>query len=246
MGRPSRVPRAAPRYVARSYLMTPGSARRRAGLLLYAAVQFVVLVAIAMAVYAGGTYFDRQDGGYHFAHNFLSDLGATRAWTGRSNTPSAILFSLALGTMGLAFVAFAGAWRAFAFERRRFPALGYAAQAFGTASGAAFFAVACTPVDRALDLHNTFVLCAFGFLLGYACAITALQWHNGAPRRRLRASIAYVLVVAAYFAVVMYAVSTGITTERGWELLVVSQKVIAAASMVFIAYLTIEIRRQLR
>lgn len=226
--------------------MSPASARLRAGLLLYAAIQFVVLVAIAMVVYAGGNHFDPYARGYAFTTNFLSELGATRSWVGTPNTAAAILFSIALGGIGLAFVAFAGTWRVFAFERGRGRPLGLAAQGFGTLSGASFAAIACTPVNRALDLHNTFVLCAFGLLLGYAAAITVLQWQNGAPRRRLVASVAYLVLVVAYFAVVMVAVRTGVTTAWGYRVLVISQKIIVAASMAFIAYITIAVRRQLR
>jgi hypothetical protein len=218
--------------------MSPASARWRAGLLLYAAVQFVALVIVAMMVFA--------DGHYALAGNFLSELGATRTWAGAPNLPAAVLFSIALGGIGLAFVVFAGAWRAFAFGRGRGRAVGVAAQGFGTLSGAAFVAVACTPVNIALSLHNTFVLCAFGFLLGYAAALTALEWQNGAPRGRLVASLGYLVTVAAYFAVVMAAVRTGITSARGHAVLVISQKLVVAASMAFIAYMTIAVRRQLR
>ncbi|MGE5186148.1 MAG: DUF998 domain-containing protein [Acidobacteriota bacterium] len=216
--------------------MSPASARWRAGLLLYAAIQFIVLVAIAMVVFPGG---------YDLATNFLSELGGTRTWTGQANTTGAVLFSIALASLGVAFVAFAGAWRAFAFAHGRARPAGVAAQLFGTGSGAAFVAVAVTPVNLAVDLHNTFVVAAFGLLLGYAAAMTIVSWRNGIPRGQLVASAAYLAVVAAYFAVVAYGASADVATAHGRMILVVSQKVIVGTSMLFVAYLTTATRRQL-
>ena len=209
------------------------SARRRAGFLLYAAIQFVVLTAIAMRVRAGG---------YDFFGNFLSELGATRTWTGLPNHPSAVLFGIALGTLGVAFVAFAGTWRAFAFDRGRVRALGIVGQVLGTLSGLAFLGVAVTPIDHALDLHNTLVIAAFGLLLGYAVTLTIVWGLNGAARSHLASSIAYVLLVCGYGVSVAVAVRVGLGTERSLWILVVSQKVVAYASMLHIIYLTLAIR----
>jgi hypothetical membrane protein len=120
---------------------------KRAWFLLYAALQFVVLTAIAMHVYADG---------YHFTRNFFSELGMTTTWWGRPNHVSAALFSIALATLGIAFIAFATTDR------------GRGTRAFGMLSGAAFASVGCVPVNVALDLHNTLVVAAFALLFGYA------------------------------------------------------------------------------
>jgi hypothetical protein len=213
--------------------MSPASAHRRAGFLLYAAVQFVALVAVAMLLYAEP---------YHFSQNFLSELGMTRTWSGTPNHVSSVLFGIALASVGAAFIAFAGAWRAIAFDHGRARAAGIAAQIFGTASGAAFVAVAVTPVNLAMDAHNTLVLCAFGLLFGFAASLTILVARNGATRTRLAATGSYLLAVAVYFASVMYAVRHGMDRE----MLVLSQKAIAGASMLYIAYFTLETRRRLQ
>lgn len=223
--------------------MTPDAAHRRAGFLRLAAIQFVVLTAIAMVLYAGGTWFDRSAPGYELGHNFFSDLGATHAWSGRANYASAALFTIALATMGVAFIAFAPAWRAFAFEKARGRALGIAAQLCGTLSGASFIAVAVLPIDHALHLHNTFVVAAFALLLGYAASMTLLMWRNGARGAQLVASTIYLVVVLAYVAMVVVAVRRGIATDRGVVIMVVAQKVITYASMLFVAYLTTVTRR---
>ncbi|MBA3540826.1 MAG: hypothetical protein H0T79_14535, partial [Deltaproteobacteria bacterium] len=64
---------------------TSSSSHRRAGFLLYAAIQFVVLTGCAMVAYPGGAYYDPGTRHYDFFHNFLSDLGTTRTFSGATN-----------------------------------------------------------------------------------------------------------------------------------------------------------------
>lgn len=196
-----------------------------------------------MQVYAGGTIWNPYSPGYAFGGNFLSELGATRAWSGHDNQASMVLFSLALGTLGAAFVIFAGAWRGFAFARRRGVALGVAGQVFGTLSGLCFIAVAVTPVNLALQAHNMFVVCAFGLLLGYAVCTTLVWWRNGAGAAELIASLAYVVFVLGYVGIVAWALRHGTWTEREHRLLVLSQKAMAYGSMLYIAFVTLRVRR---
>jgi hypothetical protein len=217
--------------------------RRRAGFLLYAAIQFVVLTTLAMRVYAGGTLWDPWSRGYAFTGNFLSELGATRSWSGHENHASAVLFAIALGTLGIAFIVFAGAWRGFAFARKRGAAFGVAGQVFGSASGIAFAAVAVTPVNLALQAHNMFVVAAFGLLLGYAACTTIVWAKNGATRAQIAISTLYVVLVLGYFVVVAIALQHGVVGEHGHRELVVSQKAMAYISMLYIGFVTIAVIR---
>ena len=222
------------------------SAGRRARFLQYAAVQLVGLTVLAMYFYPGGAVTNPYAHGYTFFGNFLSDLGATRSWDGHSNTTSMVLFAIALGTIGLAFIGFAGAWPAFAFAQGRARIAGIASQWFGTASGAAFVAVAITPVNRQTDMHNNFVIAAFALLLAYSVSITIVWVRNGARRAQLVASVGYLLAVIAYGVVVMYAVRVGVFTLRGVRILIVSQKIFAYTSMVYVVCFTELVRRTLR
>lgn len=226
--------------------MTPARAHRRAGLLLFAALQFVVLTALATVVYAGGNLGDPAAPGYAWIDNFLSDLGATRTWWNRPNHASAALFGIALASVGAALVAFAGTWRAFAFTRGRARGVGIAAQILATASGAAFIGVATCPVNLVLDAHNACVVAAFGLLpLAIAC-IAIVWWRNGATRAQLATTVTYLVFVVAYLVVSVMAIRIGFATERGRRILVVSQKLVAAASMAYVVYLTLDVRRRLR
>jgi hypothetical protein len=216
-------------------------AYRLAGLLRYAAIQFVVLTALAMVLYAGGTWFDPTTAHYHFTGNFLSDLGMTRAFSGRANYASSALFCVALATVGGALVAFVWTWREFAFGRRRAIVVGYAAAVLGTLSGLAFVGVAFTPFDLALNAHNTLVIAAFGLLMLFVAAITFAMWRNGISGARIAANLAYLACVAGYVALVLRG--PRMSTPHGHTVQVIGQKLIAYASMLHIVYLATTIRR---
>jgi hypothetical protein len=226
------------------HVVRPGQvatrAYRLAALLRYAAIQFVVLVACAMLAYPGGTWGDRSTTGYNAARNFLSDLGALRAFDGATNYVSACLFAIALVALGTCVTLFAWTWRGFAFTSGRARALGHASAVLGTACGLAFTGIAIAPIDVALRLHNGLVVSAFGLLTAYIASVTYVLWRNG---ERVAWHVRYVVVVLAYFALVSYALGVG--APGGIVMMIVSQKVIVAVSMVFVIYMTTTIRRRL-
>ena len=225
-------------------MATPSTtAYRRAGWLRYTAVQFVVLTGCAMAAYAGGTWFDPSAPRYELTENFLSDLGTTEALSGRANHASSLLFFVALATLGAALVAFAWAWRGFAFGRQRARLAGYASAALGTASGLAFIGVAVTPWNLALDLHNAFVIAAFGLLMLYVAALTLVMWRNAIGGARLAANAVYLGAIIGYVALILFG--PRLDSEHGLRVQVIGQKIVAYASMVHIVYLTTTTRRAL-
>jgi GNAT superfamily N-acetyltransferase len=216
------------------------NAYRRAGLLRYAAIQFVVLTALAMALYAGGTWFDPSATRYQLTHNFLSDLGATHSFSGRANYAAMAAFAIALVSVGAALSAFAWSWRELA-TRSRARGMGVASALLGTASGAAFAAIAFAPIDHALDVHNALVVAAFGLLLGYIVCLTVVMWRNAVGR--LAINVMYVALVGAYVALVVAHPQLG--TERGVVMQVIGQKIVVYVSMLHVIYLTTAIRRSL-
>lgn len=216
-------------------------AYRRAGLLRYVAIQFLVLVSAAMVVYAGGTYWDPSAPGYELTHNFLSDLGMTHAWSGRASYASSALFFVALASVGVGLILFASTWRQFAFTRGRATFAGRASTALGTASGLAFVGVACTPFDLALMWHNGCVLAAFGLLLGYVLALTIVMANNGASPGQNALNAAYVALVLGYVALIFFGPRLG--TPDGHRVQVIGQKIVAAGSMLHVICLTTLLRR---
>jgi hypothetical protein len=217
------------------------TAYRAAGLLRYAALQFVVLTAIAMQLYAGGNWFDPAAPHYHLAGNFLSDLGMTHAFSGRSNYASSAVFAIALASLGIALVMFVWTWRGFAFARGRARRAGIASAWLGTASGLCFAGVAVTPFDLALWPHNILVIAAFALLFAYVITITVVMWRNGIGGGRLAANLAYLALVVGYFTLVLGG--PPYFTPHGHTVQVVGQKVIAYGSMLHIFYIATTTRR---
>lgn len=214
---------------------------RRAGVLRYVAIQFLVLVAIAMVLYPGGTYWDRSAPHYELALNFLSDLGMTRAWSGHTSYASSALFGVALASMGIGLVLFAPTWRQFAHARGRATFAGRASAALGIGSGLAFVGVACTPFDLALMWHMAFVLAAFALLLGYVIALAIVMANNGASPVQNALNVAYVALVIGYVALIFFG--PRLRTMEGFHVQVIGQKVIAAGSMLHVICLTTLLRR---
>lgn len=208
----------------------------------YAAIQFVVLVACAMALYAGGSYYDPDARGYELTHNFLSDLGFTRMWSGRSNLASMVLFTIALASLGLALIAFAWTWRHFAFANGRARWAGRASAVFGTASGLAYVGIASTPFNLVMHWHNGFVIAAFAFLLGYVACLTAVMARNGATPRQRLVNLVYLAVVLAYVVLVVFG--PGFGTETGFRTQVIGQKIVVLTSMLYLWQLTTSILRR--
>ncbi len=220
------------------------SAYRLAGLLRYAAVQFIVLSVCAMVAYAGGTWWDPDSPRYRFTGNFLSDLGMTRAFSGHSNHVSCALFAVALFTVGLALVAFVWTWREVACPRGRARWAGHTSAVVGTLSGLGFIGVALTPFDLALHAHNTFVLAAFSLLPLYVASFTFLMWRNGIDRARVAANVGYLVLVAGYMLLVLFG--PRLDTQSGHTTQVLGQKIIAYGSMLHVLYLATTTRKALR
>ena len=220
------------------------SAARAAGILRYAAIQFVVLTAAAMVAYAGGTWYAPQAPHYRLSGNFLSDLGATRTFAGHANASSCVLFAIALISIGLALIPFAWAWRGWAFARGRAAIAGHASAGLGTVSGLAFTAIALTPVNLALDAHNAFVLTAFGSLLLYMGALTWAMAANGIRGLRLALNFGYLGVVFAYVLTILFG--PAMATEWGFSVQVIAQKIVVYSSMAHVIFLTTTVRRSRR
>ncbi len=214
---------------------------RRAGLLRYVAIQFVVLVGAAMALYAGGSYWRADAVGYGLTRNFLSDLGMTHAWSGRANHTSAVLFSIALASLGIMLIVFSWTWRRFAWVHGRARFAGQISVALGTASGIAFTGIACTPFDVALDWHNTFVFAAFSMLLGYVVALAVVMARNGATTLQNAVNLGYVVLVLGYVALIFFG--PRLDTEHGHRIQVIGQKLVALGSMLHVILLTTLLRK---
>jgi hypothetical membrane protein len=220
---------------------SPGQARR-AEILIVAAVLFAALTVAAMLAYPGGAKYDHASTGYLFFQNFFSDLGATKTYTGHSNTTSHVLFIVAAIGVGVAMILFSTTWRTVAARRGEGRAFGVIAQVAAIVSGVGFIGVAVTPWDRVLDAHNAFVQLAFGILLVYVLCLLALQLRNAWPPAYVAANVLYLIALALYV-LVLFA-GPGLDTKSGLEFQVAAQKIIVFSSIVNLAVQAVGIRRE--
>lgn len=188
-----------------------------------------MLTTAAMLAYPGGAKYALGTDGYRFFQNFFSDLGATKTYSGRSNTPSHVLFLVALICVGLATIGFATTWCTVAERRGEGRRFGDVAQVAGIVSGVGFVGVAVTPWDRVLDAHNAVVQVAFGILLVFIVCLLALQLRNAWPPAFVALNVVYLIVLALYV-VVLFA-GPGLGTRSGLEFQVAAQKVIVYSSI---------------
>lgn len=216
-------------------------------LVALACVLFVILTAVAMLLYPGGTIVDPTATGYHFFENYLSDLGLTRSRSGAANGPTMLLFIVALVSVALAlgvfFLAFtrlcAAAPRALRLSRR--------AALVGAITCVSFIGVAGTPRDLAYPEHVAFELLAFpSFLAAVVVEIAALRALEhaappGLPRRFLWVFVGFAVALAAYL--VLLAFGPPDTTLVGERIQVTGQKVIVYAAIAMVLLQSGQARR---
>ena len=202
-------------------------------LVVAACLQFVVLTAVAMPFYAGGTHTDPTASGYSFLRNFFSDLGVTETRAGRPNTISAALFFTALTLAGVGLVLFFFAFTQFFAGSLLGKVLSWLGSIFGVASGLCFVGVAFTPANLYLAAHAQFVLWAFrAFPVAVIFYIVAILCQRGYPKRFALVFIVFAVLLIAYLFLLTKGPSS--QTAEGLMIQATGQKVIVYASIVSI------------
>lgn len=192
---------------------------------------FVVLTTIAMLFYPGGTHTDSSTCGYLFFQNFFSDLGRTRAWSGESNTVSAILFIMALVLAGAGLALFFVSFAQFFNRTSASRLLSIFGSITGVISGICFVGVAATPSDLYLGTHRLFVEWAFRmFLLAVVLYIAAIMVDRQYPRRLALVFVVFAILLAAY--VVLLTIGPSLETTSGLKIQVAGQKIIVYAAII--------------
>lgn len=211
------------------------------GLVVFTRARRAIVVPIAlggaaMLLYPGGTALDRSTRGYSLAQNFLSDLGMTVGYDGRSNVAGALCFAAALGVLVLGLGgALVGFVRGYAAVPRARP-LAYASAGVGLLVCLAFVGVALTPEDRAMTLHVGATRLAF-WLFPVATLLLTLAAHaSGAARRAVAMWGALSVVLTAYAGLLAWGPALG--TPAGLRTYVVAQKLVTVAVLLAALRLT--------
>jgi hypothetical protein len=198
---------------------------------LFACVQFVVLTAVAMWAYPGGSAADPSSRGYSFFHNFFSELGLTVTRGGHANWLSFGLFVVALTVAGLGLVVYFLSAPQFFWRSGLLRLLSILGSLFGVASGLSFIGVAFAPANLQPVWHGRFTLWAFELFLVAAVfyAITTLLKPTY-PRLFALVYVAFAALLAGYVGLMM----TGprLDTPHGVMIQAAGQKAIVYAAIV--------------
>jgi hypothetical membrane protein len=197
---------------------------------MFACAQFVILTAVAMLFYPGGTFANSATKGYSFFRNFFSDLGRTQTQSGASNTVSAILFLIALTLAGLGLALFFLAMPRLFRQARPARLLSRLGSAAGLVSGLAFVGVAWAPVNLIGWLHRLFVQVAFlAFFLAVLFYIGAMLRTPAYPRRYARVCGAFLLLLAVYLVLLFFG--PALLSANGLVIHATGQKIIVYAAL---------------
>ncbi len=130
------------------------------------AIQYVVVTAIAMLFYPGGSHADPTGGpytpGYDFFGNYFSDLGRSIAINGTINPIASVLYHVANVVYALSLIPFFLTIASEFPTKKQGKGAGIAAAIFGVIAGLGTLTYAVTPSDLLPVYHNLGVY--FGYL----------------------------------------------------------------------------------
>jgi len=210
----------------------------------WATVFAAACVATAAKLYPGGTPIDPSTPGYAIFQNFLSDLGMTTSYSGKSNVAGAISFVMGLVALIAGFAGFLPAHLRL-YEGRLSRRLAGTAALVAVCTCAAFLVVGLTPENRLMTLHVAANRVGWAGMALVAPLLGAASLTANTPSQRVAlAWFIMAIAVSTNFGMMAWGPST--ETLHGLRLQVTSQKVatlLAICVILFQAYETDRIRR---
>lgn len=200
-------------------------------------VQFVLGCALAIHHYPGGDYranlrpaIVTQE--YHWQHNWLSDLGRDRTWTGQKNATSAAYFNRSIIALGIGLAVFflifhrssdESSWESTAIEL------------CGLTASAGLIVLGFTPVDRLYLMHHVGLLLWIVPMPWMSIIFAIACFRGGGRLGQLTGIIAALLCVAMTIAILAYALAG---TRSGY---VVQQKILVGISLIWFAIVLLRV-----
>ncbi|HRI65637.1 MAG TPA: hypothetical protein PK156_15425 [Polyangium sp.] len=183
--------------------------RKASFFLLSCLVVFIVLIAVAMVLYPGGTWANRSSTGHDFFRNFFCDLTAAKALNGKPN-PGANYAKAGMFVFTLGLIPF---WMLIAGVLRQFRArLSKTILALGSISSIAAALVPFVSSQRFGNLHPLLV-----FLAGVPGILAGGLSTYGLVKTKTRSRIPARLAVLTVVLVVLDGVFYAIHVATGYE-----------------------------
>ena len=198
-------------------------------------IQFVILTFIAMLFYTGGTLVDPSAPGYSFWANWFSDLGRTKAHSGKDNTISCVIFIITMSVRGISLIIFAIAFPYFFRDNSTEKILSNLGSFFNIISGILLIGSAFTPWDIYFLAHFF-----FGWMRGWTGLIALILYiivifHNSKYPNKNSVPWIVIIVVGFISSIILNQIAVpfnNISTTEELMVYTVNQKVTGYVGMV--------------
>jgi len=192
---------------------------------MIACVQYIILSAVAMFFYEGGTIINPLSSGYSFFENFFSDLGRTIALSGTPNTISFILFSITALIMSCSLIPFMIALPSLFKGDRKEYRISVIGSIVGVFADIFLIATVLTPWDIFHDIHlmvgNFYSLSGLLVIILYPIVIIRNKEYQNVY------AYAFLIlgIIAIIYSVILLA-GPEFTTPEGLVIQVTMQKIV--------------------
>ena len=183
------------------------------------------------AFYAGGTYVDPNTQGYSFWSNFLSDLGRTRGYSGKSNTVSCVLFTIMYSTLGFLLIPFFIVLPHFFNENKSERRICLIGSIFGILAGISYICVAFLPWDLYFLAHGVFgAISSFTLLIALILYSRVIVHNKIYPKKYAFTLITLQMLLV--ISIVLPLLGVSIETAEGLMITCTIQKILTYFSLV--------------
>jgi hypothetical protein len=181
--------------------------------IIFGPAQYIILTALAMLFYAGGTLVNPFSPGYYFWGNFFSDLGRIIALSGAPNNISFVIFTITALILSFSFIPFAFAITSFFKSDRKLYLLVRVGSLFCLSSIIFLIGTILTPWDIFAKTHLIFAnLFNVTGVLGIVFFTIAVLYSKDYPN--LYAFVYIVLlIVGITYTIVLISLPKSITLE---------------------------------
>jgi len=181
--------------------------------IIFGPAQYIILTALAMLFYAGGTLVNPFSQGYYFWGNFFSDLGRVIALSGAPNNISFVIFTITALILSFSFIPFAFAITSFFKSDKKMYLIARVGSLFCLSSIIFLIGTILTPWDIFAKTHLIFAnLFNVTGVLGIIFFTIAVLYSKDYPNLYAFVYIA-LLIVGITYTIVLISIPKSITLE---------------------------------
>ena len=181
--------------------------------IIFGPAQYIILTAVAMFFYSGGTLINPLSQGYYFWGNFFSDLGRVIALSGAPNNISFVIFTITALILSISFIPFAFAITSFFKSDRKLYLIARIGSLVCLSSVIFLIGTILTPWDIFGKTHLLFAnLFNVTGVLGIVFFTIAVLYNKDYPNRYAFVYIA-LLIVGITYTIVLISIPKAITLD---------------------------------